>query len=174
MSTVQISSADVRAEREAAALEWFAENLGQTEPLPRLRRERELRQMADEIGIDPPPHPRYPRGAAIRAWFRIIDAVATGKPLSSPRIDFAPSTRAARAKRSAAYRKERARCLRLQNAWESEVSIARAAALLGLSRSGAEKALYRGDIPHRKSGHRTVVPVDALHAFSRSRLKVAA
>jgi hypothetical protein len=180
MSSYLVSCADVRslsdgaAEREAEALAWFAENLDQHEPVTPLARERDMRLAAIERGIDPPPHPRYPRGAAVRRWLKVVDALAAG---TSPRLRDAgtwPTTRAERARRSAQYRLERAKCLRALPAGESEVSIARAAELLGLSRSGAEKAAYGGRLPCRKVGRRTVVPVDALFAFSRSRLAVAA
>jgi hypothetical protein len=148
--------------------------LGQSEPLPRLRREREIRDPAIERGVDPPPHPRYPRGAAIRSWFRILDAIAAGESPEVQPVRLDPTTRAARARRSAAYRAKRAQCLRALPAGESEVSIARAAELLGMSLSGAEKAVYGGRLPCRKISRRSVVPVDALLAFSRNRLSLAA
>jgi hypothetical protein len=87
---------------------------------------------------------------------------------------FDATTRAERARRSAEYRSARAACLKALPAGESAVSVARAAELLGMSLSGAEKAVYGGRLPCRKIGRRSVVPVDALLAFSHKRFSLAA
>ena len=171
------SQADSAAEAEAAALEWFQRELGQPQPVPPLRRAAELRQLAAELGRDTDPPPRYPRGAMVKRWLKILDAIATGQPVRASRYSFTePTTRAARAQRTETYRARRAAGLKRLASLPPDhpLTIREAGELAGLSVSGFEKALSAGRVRFIKQGRRTLIRAADVSAFLHKRCKVAA
>jgi excisionase family DNA binding protein len=164
---------DVQSEREAEALAWFVENLGQPQPVRPHVRLADLIATAEEIGHRPEPPPHYPRRAMVRRWQKILDAIAAGGAL--PRLwksESWPTRRAERAFRSALVRQGRADRLKALASIGPDhppVTIGEAAKLLGLSKSGTEKVLGRGALRYQKQGRRTLIDVADVAAFLRTR-----
>jgi len=69
---------DSKAEREAAALDFFASELDQPQPIPALKLAGMHAQDAAELGKPPVRHPRYPTLNSYRAHERIADVYAHG------------------------------------------------------------------------------------------------
>src|SRR4051812_18857275 len=72
-------SIDLAAEREAAALDFFASELDQPQSVDSIRARRDESDAAAARGFPPSKHYRYDRTAAVMAWLRILDAVKTGQ-----------------------------------------------------------------------------------------------
>lgn len=89
---------DQQAEREAAALEFFAQELDQPPTIDPVRALAEESACAEARGFPTPSLYRYDRTAAVDAWLKCLDSLKSGKPAAAPRTRI-PDTRAERERR---------------------------------------------------------------------------
>ena len=164
MATLHVSSVDCQAEREASAIGWFAENLGQPQPLPPLRRESELRELAAALGWKAPPRQRYPHELVTKRWIRVLQCIANGQPLPAFKSEI--TTPADRERRAARRRERAALVKRLATMPRSQtVNLHSAAKMTGIGIRTLERARANGRLAVVKDGQRVTVPIPALRAY---------
>jgi hypothetical protein len=145
------TSIDAQAEREAAALEFFAEELGQRQPMDPLRVRREESHAAATLGLAPVKHHRYGRKAAAIAWIAVLDAIKAGK---TPKIQTYLDTRADRARRLVRRVDRAARAIALAQLADEHPPISKqqAVELSGFSSRVIDRRLADGSLPAIRLG----------------------
>jgi hypothetical protein len=141
-------SIDLAAEREAVALDFFAEELDQPQRVDPLRIRREESDAATARGLPPVQHYRYDRTAAALAWLSILDALKVGQ---APKVrPYLPDTREDRVRRAHRRLDKLRRALELAStADEAPIDVAKAAELTLISARALQRAAREGRLPAR-------------------------